>query len=78
MYPLRIKHFIWRCCRDCLPTRHRLQRQGIPVHCDCVMFETDFENSWHIFISHSYAQSCKRAVGIFVEIDRLAYAVEGL
>ena len=41
------------------------------------MCETDFENSWHIFICCSYAQSCWSVVGLFVEIDRLAFVAEG-
>ena len=48
--PSKIKHFIWICCRDCIPTSKRLQQKGISVPCGCLFFYTNMENSWHVLL----------------------------
>ena len=34
-YPNKIKKFMWRSCRDILPTKHRLKARGIHIEDDC-------------------------------------------
>lgn len=43
--PPKVKHFLWRLCRNCLPTRINLQDRGVQcpslcIHCDSNL-ETD-------------------------------------
>ena len=47
--PQKVKVFLWRAARECLPTRCRLQTRG--VHCSdrCVHCNSSFENDWHVF-----------------------------
>ena len=72
----KIKHFIWRCCRDCIPTRYRLFQKCITVPCTCLFCRTNLENSWHLFITYSYAQSCWRDVGLIDDVELLASNAE--
>ncbi|KAI4347889.1 hypothetical protein L6164_008665 [Bauhinia variegata] len=41
--PPKYKHFIWRCCKDMLPTTSALCRRGmdIPNECPCCCYEEE-------------------------------------
>ena len=56
--PPKVRNFLWRAGRDCLPTRSKLQSRGIPVPLCCLMCNRDVENSWHLFFTCSFAQNC--------------------
>lgn len=43
--PPKVKCFLWRCCRNCLPIRTRLQSRGIPCSPLCVLCDVDMETS---------------------------------
>lgn len=49
--PLRVKIFLWRACRECLPTRLQLQRRGIACSGLCFACDIGLENAWHILIT---------------------------
>ncbi|GAU30590.1 hypothetical protein TSUD_392810 [Trifolium subterraneum] len=47
--PPRVKHLLWRICKECLPTRVRLRNRYVqcPVECPCCLSEP--EEDWHMF-----------------------------
>jgi ribonuclease HI len=69
--PQKVKVFLWRMARGCLPTREKLQQKG--VHCSnrCVHCQNNFENEWHIFVG------CRKAQEIWEEAD-LWSIIDGL
>jgi len=48
--PLRMKVFLWRAERGCLPTRQRLQQRGVNCTDKCEYCTSNYENEWHIFL----------------------------
>jgi hypothetical protein len=48
--PQRVKIFMWRVLRGCLPTQDKLQRKGVQCTDLCPHCETTYENEWHLFI----------------------------
>ena len=47
--PNKIKHFMWRSCKNILPTKHRLKSKGIikEDECDfCVLSESSVHTLW--------------------------------
>lgn len=49
--PTHVKLFLWRACRDCLPTRTRLCSKQVRCPSLCEMCGTDIESRWHALIS---------------------------
>lgn len=49
--PPKIKSFLWKACRDCLPTRSRLQGKGVHCPATCVVCSTEIENRWHVLLA---------------------------
>lgn len=47
--PQKVKVFLWRAARGCLPTRHCLQSRGVKCDDRCVFCERSYENDWHLF-----------------------------
>jgi hypothetical protein len=46
--PPKAKHVLWRMCKDCLPTRVRLQDRSVPCPLSCPLCDHDFEDDWHV------------------------------
>ena len=46
--PNKIKQFMWRSCRDILPTKHRLKARGIHIEDDCDQCGLS-ESTGHVF-----------------------------
>lgn len=67
--PPKVKVFLWRCCRDCLPTRVRLQRRGVPCRSLCVCCDRDMETCWHALITCPKAQECWRGVQLWHHLE---------
>jgi hypothetical protein len=63
--PQRVKIFLWRVVRGCLPTRDRLQRKGIQCTDLCPHCETTFENEWHLFIGCDSAKKVWMEAGLW-------------
>lgn len=47
--PPKVKKFIWRACRNYLPTRQRLKDKGVNCSLDCVLCESNIEDNFHLF-----------------------------
>ncbi|XP_058734150.1 uncharacterized protein LOC131605869 [Vicia villosa] len=47
--PPRAKHLLWRICRDCLPTRSKLQQFHVQCPVLCPWCELEDEDDWHVF-----------------------------
>lgn len=56
--PPRIKSFLWRLARDCLPTRGNLSSRGVPCSITCAVCETGIENAFHLFFTCSHDVLC--------------------
>jgi len=54
--PQRMKVFLWRAARGCLPTRQRLQQRVVNCTDKCEYCTSNYENEWHIFFSCQKAQ----------------------
>ncbi|XVF61737.1 hypothetical protein PTKIN_Ptkin08bG0154500 [Pterospermum kingtungense] len=69
--PPKVKSFIWRLYKGCLPTRWKLQQRGISVPIMYSACDNDVEHSWHIFISCIHAQSCLKECGLHILVNDL-------
>lgn len=76
--PPKIKHFLWRILRGCLPLRTQLQSKG--VHCphECPFCETNFGNDWHLFFGCVHAVTIWKKAGSWNIIQHQFHAVEGI
>jgi hypothetical protein len=62
--PPRVRSFIWRTVRQCLPTRVNLLHRGIPCDDACVSYDLLAESRMHVFFVCSKATSCWELIGI--------------
>jgi hypothetical protein len=51
--PNKVKIFLWRALRGCLPVRGRLAQKGVPCGNKCPYCDTNEENEWHCFFGCS-------------------------
>jgi hypothetical protein len=73
--PQKIKVFLWRAARGCLPTRERLRTRGVQYTDRCVHCERSFENDWHVFFGCNKVEEVWAEVGLWNFIrDRLKIA----
>jgi hypothetical protein len=49
--PPKVKHLLWRICRDCLPTRTRLRNRCVQCPVECPLCLTHDEDEWHLFFN---------------------------
>lgn len=56
--PLKVRVFLWRSYRDCLPTRIRLQGRGVSCPTLCPCCENELETCWHSLLTCTTAQQC--------------------
>ena len=54
--PKKIQHFMWRLCRNVLPTRENLVKRSIGAPSECVICENSGESILHIFRECVYAR----------------------
>jgi hypothetical protein len=52
----KVKNFMWRVCRNCLPTCIRIQDKGINCPDQCVLCDARIEDSLHVFFLCSNSQ----------------------
>lgn len=76
--PPKVRDFLWRVCRDCLPHKSNLRRKHIITDSLCPMCNIDVENSWHLFMNCSYAREVWRSAGMDRRIEGLILTVEGI
>jgi len=68
--PPRIKNFLWRVTRGCLPTRLRLHTRGVVCPLQCP-FSSEDEGSAHaLFTCHKSAQ-CWQQMGLWNEVSNV-------
>lgn len=56
--PPKIKIFLLRVGRNCIPCRKNLQARRMSVPICCALGGSVIENTWHLFIDCLYAQNC--------------------
>jgi hypothetical protein len=54
--PPKATNFIWRVCRNCLPTRIRLRDKGVNCPSNCALCDSNDEDSLHLIFK--YPNSC--------------------
>ena len=47
--PPKVKNFIWRLCRNVLPTRMRIKEKGVNCAPNCVLCDVNEEDNLHLF-----------------------------
>ena len=67
--PSKIMVFLWKACRDVLPTRSRLQTKWVVVPLTCVLCDRDVENCWHVFLTCPFARQCWVASNLLDKTD---------
>jgi ribonuclease HI len=67
--PPKTKHFLWRVCRRCLPTRTRLNEKHVQCPSECPFCLTEEEDEWHIFFGCREFQQVWHDAGLRAVID---------
>ncbi|XP_058783981.1 uncharacterized protein LOC131658734 [Vicia villosa] len=76
--PPRVKHLIWRICRDCLPTRERLRNRFVECPPDCQFCASTTEDEWHLFLTCTVTNQCWRAAGLSHLIDSRLHSFQDI
>lgn len=61
--PLKVKHFIWRAVRDCLPTKEMLISRRVEVDGRCPVCNTAAETAVHVLVTCPIAALCWQNLG---------------
>lgn len=56
--------FVWRLCRDCLPTSANLRKKCVDISSICGLCNEGPKNAWHSIVACSFAESCWRELGL--------------
>lgn len=56
--PLKVKHFIWRAARGCLPTRDMLLCKKVDVSITCPVCNIYDETAFHVLVTCPIAAQC--------------------
>lgn len=75
--PPRVKDFLWRACRDCLPTKVNLFHKNVVGDKFCILCGKYLETSWHVFVDCCYAKSCWLAAELGNIMEDHCMQVEG-
>jgi ribonuclease HI len=62
--PPKAKHFLWRICKECLPTRVRLRSRHVQCPQECPLCLAEPENDEHIFFNCDNSIEAWSAMGI--------------
>jgi hypothetical protein len=62
--PPKAKHFLWRMCKGCLPTRVRLQEKCVPCPLSCPTCDQGNEDDLHFVIDCHVSSQARQAAGI--------------
>jgi hypothetical protein len=63
--PSKVKNFLWRACRNCLPTRIRLQSKGVQCTDRCAVCDDFGEDSTHLFFMCNKSMICWQRSGLW-------------
>lgn len=69
--PNKIKNFIWRLCRNTIPTRWSLRFRGVQVPITCPMCNSDIEHLLHVFFDCTFAKQCWQYAGMALNTDHI-------
>ncbi|GAU48919.1 hypothetical protein TSUD_301740 [Trifolium subterraneum] len=61
--PNKVKIFLWRSLRGCLPVKERLIPKGVQCDSKCICCDVSGENEWHCFFG------CKAAQEVWIESE---------
>lgn len=75
--PPKVKAFLRRATRNCLPTRDNLRYRGISIPSSCVFCNEGIENSWHVFIACPFTQGCWSEARLLGFINSSSEAADG-
>lgn len=62
--PPKVKHFVWRICREVFPTRSNLRRRHMVIGDTCPWCDQVPESTLHLVIYYSKAQACWMSLGM--------------
>jgi len=63
--PPKVKNFLWRACRNCLPRRIRLQSKGVQCTDKCAVCDDFGEDSTHMFFTCNKSMLCWQCIGLW-------------
>ncbi|XP_024634702.1 uncharacterized protein [Medicago truncatula] len=69
--PPKVKNFIWRVCRNCLPTRMRLITKGVNCPTSCAICDICDEDAKHLFFECCKSVVCWQQVGLWHTIQQV-------
>jgi hypothetical protein len=75
--PPKVKHFMWRLGRNCLPNRQRLMSKGIDSDSNCVVCHRYTEYNWHLFLDCADSIECWKKLNSWVVLEQLMINAEG-
>ncbi|CAJ2636955.1 unnamed protein product [Trifolium pratense] len=61
--PPKLRNFLWRLCRNCVPTRVHLNAKGVNCPNSCVLCDDGLKDSHHVFFFCKNSESLWRNVG---------------
>lgn len=67
-FPIKVKNFIWRLCRNNVPVRKVLRSRGVQTPIMCLMCGDDVEHLLHLFLDCSFAQECWGLMGLSFDV----------
>jgi ribonuclease HI len=73
--PNRVKLFMWRVLRGCLPVKERLVCKRVNCDNKCPCCDQQCENEWHCFFGCSAAQEVWIEAGLWEHIEQKLYTV---
>lgn len=76
--PPKVKHFLWRLLRDCLPTRQCLQQKGVNCTSLYSYCNTNIENAWHVMFGCDQVKRVWEVSGLWFIISNKILHVENL
>jgi len=63
--PPKVKHLLWRVCRNCLSTRVRLLDRRLDGQSNCVLSDSGVEDNMHLFFISQNSVQCWQRIGIW-------------
>jgi ribonuclease HI len=60
----KTKHLLWRICKNCLPTRSRLQERCVTCLLECPICDDVVEDDWHLIVNCPTSIDARRAAGL--------------
>lgn len=67
--PPKIRHFVWRSCTRCLPTRVRISDKGGDCTTTCAVCGVAEETTLHTLLTCARSQRCWEEVGLWAIIE---------